>query len=85
MLGRTNLTVPGIGQLVSPTETFTDNTSHVNKNLTSTPQEYERDQLVRALVRRYMLKGQVPPSEWTRTEAALMLLSNSLLNRYIFI
>lgn len=43
-----------------------------------------REELVRSLVRRYLLLSQVPASDWSRHEAALVLLSNSMLDRYVY-
>lgn len=39
-------------------------------------------QLLLALVRRFMLLGRVSANEWSRYEAALIVLSRSILNRY---
>lgn len=63
------------GSLVAANTTLSDDKSPVS------PTEDERTQLVRALVRRYMMRGQIAPSEWTRVECALMMLSDSLLAR----
>lgn len=41
----------------------------------------ERERLIFALVRRYLLLAQVRPAEWSRSEAALALLGESLLER----
>jgi hypothetical protein len=42
----------------------------------------EREQLLCTLVRRYLLLAQTPASEWSRNEAALLMLADSLLGRY---
>lgn len=41
-----------------------------------------KENLINALVRRYLLLAQVPASEWSRNEAALCMLGESLLSRY---
>lgn len=50
--------------------------------LVSLQESNSRDQLICALVRRYLLLAQVDPSEWNKNEHALLLLADSILSRY---
>lgn len=45
--------------------------------------EDRKEVLLQQLVRRFMLQGRVPASEWAAREGTLLRLSQSVLNRYI--
>lgn len=65
-----------------PATSGEDNGSTFVSALSSTAGSSERRAQLCALVRRYLVLSQVSPAEWSRHETSLMLLSESLLNRY---
>lgn len=64
-----------------PATSGEDNSAIVTA-LPSTTGSSERRAQLCALVRRYLVLSQVSPAEWSRHETSLMLLGESLLNRY---
>lgn len=43
----------------------------------------EASKVLIAIVRRYLLLAQLPAAEWSRNEAALLLLTQSILSRFV--
>lgn len=81
MLARTAANLPTTDLFVVDSRSPDGTLSAATTVSGSEPKMTERDRLLCALVRRYLLLASTSPAEWNKHESALLLLADSILGR----